>query len=185
MTFDGTDLRNVRVRDVRKRIGIVTQESVLFDDTVMDNIRYGSPWATDGEVHEAAKRAYAHQFITSKLAHGYQTRVGTGGNRLSGGQRQRIALARAILRDPEILILDEATSQIDVESERLIHQVLEKFVCGRTVVMITHRPSTLALADRIVVMDQGRIVDVGCFDELAGRCNLFRRLSHLDQREIA
>jgi ATP-binding cassette subfamily B protein/subfamily B ATP-binding cassette protein MsbA len=185
VTFDGTDLRNVRVRDVRQRIGIVTQESVLFDDTVLDNIRYGSPWATDGEVHEAAKRAYAHQFITSKLAHGYQTRVGTGGNRLSGGQRQRIALARAILRDPEILILDEATSQIDVESERLIHQVLEKFVCGRTVVMITHRPSTLALADRIVVMDQGRIVDVGCFDELAGRCNLFRRLSHLDQREIA
>ena len=185
VTFDGTDLRNVRVRDVRGRIGIVTQESVLFDDTVMDNIRYGSPWATDSEVHEAAKRAYADHFITSKLAHGYQTRVGTRGNRLSGGQRQRIALARAILRDPEILILDEATSQIDVESERLIHQVLEKFVRGRTVVMITHRPSSLALADRIVVMDQGRIVDVGCFDELADRCNLFRRLSHLDRREIA
>ena len=185
VTFDGTDLRNVRMRDVRKRIGIVTQESVLFDDTIMDNIRYGSPWATDEEVRDAAKRAHAHQFITGKLACGYQTCVGTGGSQLSGGQRQRVALARAILRDPEILILDEATSQIDVESERLIHKVLEKFVRGRTVVMITHRPSTLSLADRIVVMDQGRIVDVGTFEELAARCDLFRRLSHLNRREIA
>lgn len=185
VTFDGTDLRNARVRDVRKRIGIVTQESVLFDDTVMENIRYGSPWATDEQVYDAAKRAHAHQFVMSKLEETYQTRVGTGGSRLSGGQRQRVALARAILRDPEILILDEATSQIDVESERLIHQVLEKFVRGRTVVMITHRPSTLALANRIVVMDHGRIVDMGSFDELAARCNLFRRLSHLDQRESA
>ena len=185
VTFDGTDLRNVRVRDVRKRIGIVTQESVLFDDTVRNNIRYGSPWATDEQVCKAAKRAHAHKFITDKLAEGYQTHVGTSGNRLSGGQRQRIALARAILRDPEILILDEATSKIDVESERLIHQVLKKFVQGRTVFMIAHRPSSLALADRIVVMNHERIVDVGSFEELAERCDLFRRLSHLDQRKSA
>jgi subfamily B ATP-binding cassette protein MsbA len=136
-------------------------------------------------VIEAAGQAHAHRFITEKLADGYETWCGPGGNRLSGGQQQRIALARAILRDPEILILDEATSQIDVESERLIHEVLEKFVQGRTVFLITHRPSTLALADRIVVMDQGRIKDAGRFEELSARCELFRRLAHLDYRESA
>lgn len=179
ITFDGIDLRNVRLRDLRVRIGIVTQETLLFDDTVLENIRYGSPGASDTEVCDAARQAHAHRFITEKLADGYQTTLGTGGNRLSGGQRQRVALARAILRDPEILILDEATSQIDVESERLIHDVLEQFVKGRTVFMITHRPSTLALADRIVVMDHGRIADVGTFDKLATRCKLFRRMTHL------
>ncbi len=183
--IDGTDIRDVRVRDLRDRIGVVTQETVLFDDTIAENIRYGSPGASDEQVIEAAKQAHAHRFITEKLSDGYQERCGTGGNRLSGGQRQRIALARAILSDPEILILDEATSQIDVESERLIHDVLEHFVQNRTVFMITHRPSTLALADRIVVIDHGQIVDVGTIDQLSGRCELFRRLAHLDYRESA
>jgi len=185
VTIDGVDLRNVRIRDLRNRVGIVTQETLLLDDTVAYNIRYGSPGATQEAVEQAARQAHAHRFVTETLSEGYLTMCGAGGQRLSGGQRQRLALARAILRDPEILILDEATSQIDVESERLIHEVLEKFVQGRTTFMITHRPSTLALADRIVVMDQGRVVDVGDFDELNGRCDLFRRLAHLDYRESA
>ena len=185
VTLDGVDLRSLRLRDLRARLGIVTQETLLFDDSVANNIRYGSPGAAQDEVEAAARRAHAHQFITDKLAAGYETPCGGKGNRLSGGQRQRIALARAILRDPEILILDEATSQVDVESERLIHDVLEKFVQGRTAIMITHRPSTLALADRIVVMQQGRILDIGTYDELSGRCQLFRSLAQLEYRESA
>jgi len=185
VTIDGIDLRNVRVRDLRNRIGVVSQETLLFDDTVANNIRYGSLEATEEQVIEAARQANAHDFIAGKLSERYQTLCGSGGNRLSGGQRQRLALARAILRDPEILILDEATSQIDVESERLIHEVLDRFVKNRTVFMITHRPSTLELADRIVVMDQGRIVDVGTMEELSQRCELFRRLAHLDYRQSA
>jgi ATP-binding cassette subfamily B protein/subfamily B ATP-binding cassette protein MsbA len=185
IVVSGLDLREIRHRDLRERVGIVTQETLLFNDSVLENIRYGRPEATQAEIEEAAKRAHAHRFITETLNSGYHTWVGPSGNRLSGGQRQRIALARAILRDPDILILDEATSQIDVESERLIHQVLEEFTKGRTAIIITHRPSTLELADRIVVMDAGRIVDVGTFSQLAGRCELFRRLAHIEYRESA
>jgi ABC-type multidrug transport system fused ATPase/permease subunit len=185
VAISGFDLRDVRTADLRQRIGVVTQETLLFDDTVLNNIRYGTPEATEEQVIEAAKQAHAHRFVTTVLADGYQTICGPSGNRLSGGQRQRLALARAILRDPEILILDEATSQIDVESERLIHEVLERFVQNRTVFMITHRPSTLALANRIVVMEEGRIVDVGTFDDLAGRCELFCRLAHLNSPAAA
>jgi ATP-binding cassette subfamily B protein/subfamily B ATP-binding cassette protein MsbA len=181
----GIDLRDVRMSDLRQRIGVVTQETLLFDDTVLNNIRYGTPEATEEQVIEAAKQAHAHRFVTTTLSDGYQTLCGPSGNRLSGGQRQRLALARAILRDPEILILDEATSQIDVESERLFHEVLERFVQNRTVFLITHRPTTLALADRIVVMEEGRIVDVGKFDDLAGRCELFCRLAHLNSPAAA
>ena len=185
VSIGGVDLRDVRRRELRDRIGIVSQETLLFNDTVAENIRYGRSSATRAEVIEAAQRAHAHRFITEVLSDGYETVVGPGGNRLSGGQRQRIALARAILRDPEILILDEATSQIDVESERLIHEVLEVFTRDRTALIITHRPSTLDLADRIVVMDAGRIVDVGTYRQLADRCLLFRKLAHLELRESA
>lgn len=173
------DLRDLRRRELRQRIGIVSQQTHLFDDTVMNNIRYGSPQASDEAVIEAARKAHADRFITEKLRDGYATMVGSGGGRLSGGQRQRIALARAILRDPEILILDEATSQIDIESEQLIHQALESFITNRTAIMITHRLSTLALADRVIVMEAGRIIDTGRHGELLQRCALYGRLHEI------
>ncbi|MCA9241404.1 MAG: ABC transporter ATP-binding protein, partial [Planctomycetales bacterium] len=135
--LDDVDIRDIRLRELRKRIGIVSQQALVFNDSVAANIAYGSPNATREEVEAAAHQAYAHAFITGKLARGYDTVIGPNGNRLSGGQRQRITLARAILRDPEILILDEATSQIDVESERLIHKALEKFTRARTTLLIT------------------------------------------------
>jgi ATP-binding cassette, subfamily B, bacterial MsbA len=183
--LDGIDLRHVRLRELRTQIGIVTQETVLFDDTVFNNIRYGCPHASREAVVEAARQAHAHKFIEQKLEQGYQTVVGPGGGRLSGGQRQRIALARAILRDPAILILDEATSQIDLESEQLIHKVLEQFTRNRTTIIVTHRLATLALADRVAVLEGGRIADLGTHDQLMTRSDLYRRLHQIQFRETA
>ena len=183
--LDDVDLRDVRVRDLRRLVGVVTQQTLLFDDSVFNNIRYGSMSASRDEVIEAAKQAHAHRFIEDKLDRGYETIVGPGGNRLSGGQRQRLSLARAILRNPDILILDEATSQIDVESEQLIHKALEHFVRHRTAIIITHRLSTLELADRIMVMEGGRIIDLGTHDELIRRCDIYQRLREIQFRQSA
>ncbi len=183
--LDGVDLRDVRLQDLRAQIGLVTQETLLFDDTVLNNIRYGCPQASREDVIEAARQAHAHKFIEQKLEDGYDTIVGQGGGRLSGGQRQRIALARAILRDPAILILDEATSQIDLESEQLIHKVLEQFIRHRTTLIVTHRLATLALADRIIVVQGGRIEDIGTHEQLLGRSELYARLHQIQFRETA
>jgi ATP-binding cassette subfamily B protein/subfamily B ATP-binding cassette protein MsbA len=182
--LDGVPLGKMRLRDLRGQIGVVTQETVLFDDTVFNNIRYGRPRATTEEVIEAARRAHAHRFIEHDLPDGYQTMTGTLGGRLSGGQRQRIALARAILRDPAILILDEATSQIDLESEQAIQQVLETFIRNRTTILITHRMAALSLAGRIVVMEEGRIIDAGTHPEMLARCGLYQRLHQLQFEDL-
>ena len=178
-------IRDLSIQDLRRRISIVTQQTILFDDTVMNNIRYGSPRASDEDVVHAAKKAHAHGFIMDKLDHGYSTNVGESGGRLSGGQRQRISLARAILRDPQIMLLDEATSQIDPESEQLIHNALQQFTKNRTTVMITHRLSTLSLAHQILVLNEGKIIDLGTHDQLASRCELYQRLYQLRLKESA
>lgn len=176
VTMDGISLKEMRTRDLRRRIGLVTQRTVIFDDTILNNIRYGSPHASREEVIKAAKQAYADEFICTKTPSGYDSFLGSNGIRLSGGQMQRIALARAFLRSPDILILDEATSQIDLESERLIHEALAKFLVGRTGIMITHRPTTLALAHRVAVIDHGKVADVGSHAELSERNPFYQSL---------
>jgi ATP-binding cassette subfamily B protein/subfamily B ATP-binding cassette protein MsbA len=172
---DGQDIRHVNLRSLRQQIGIVTQETVLFDDTIYHNIRYGNRRARQEEVERAAQRAFAHDFII-KLPKGYDTRVGEAGSKLSGGQKQRLALARAILRDPRILILDEFTSQSDAESENLIHRALREFMRHRTTFVITHRLNTLEIADRIVVLDGGRVEAVGTHADLLRNCPAYQRL---------
>ena len=173
---DGVPLHEANLRSLRKQLGVVTQDTVLFDDTIANNIAYGKPGATPDEVEAAAKKAHAHEFIVTLTA-GYQTRTGDmAASKLSGGQKQRIALARAILRDPRILILDEFTSQIDGESEAKIHEALREFVVGRTTFLITHRRSTLELASRIVVMEEGRIQAIGTHSELLLSSPTYRRL---------
>lgn len=171
--INGRDVREYTVRSLRDCIGIVTQETVLFNDTIANNIAYGKTGATRQEIIEAALRAHAHEFV-SRLPQGYDTVIGDRGVRLSGGEAQRIAIARAILKNPPILILDEATSALDSESERLVQQALEELMAKRTVFAIAHRLSTVAHADRIVVLDGGRIVERGTHDELLRRGGMYR-----------
>lgn len=180
----GRDIRRFRLHDLRNAVGYVTQQTMLFSDTVASNIRYGSPNATDEQVVAAARRAHAHEFIR-QLPDGYDSAIGEHGGKLSGGQRQRLALARAILKDAPILVLDEATSQIDPESEVLIHRSLADFIRGRTTIMITHRLSTLELADRILVMGDGAVVDCGTHNELLERCAAYQRLRASQLQEAA
>jgi subfamily B ATP-binding cassette protein MsbA len=179
----GTDIRDVTQATLRSQIAVVTQEVILFNDTIRNNIALGRPGATDAQIIEAARHAHADTFIREK-PDGYDAVIGEAGVTLSGGQRQRIAIARAILRDAPILILDEATSALDSESERAVHQALEQLMHGRTTLCIAHRLSTVHNADRIVVLDHGRIADTGTHAELLERDGIYRKLHDLQFADI-
>jgi ATP-binding cassette subfamily B protein len=175
---DGTDISKVRLKDLRSRMALVPQDVSIFADTVAENIRYGAEHATQADIEEAARVANADAFIRA-LDDGYETHLGERGVMLSGGQRQRIAIARAVLRDPTILLLDEATSALDAESEQAVREALEQVMKGRTTLVITHRLATAQRADRIIVIDEGRIVEHGTHSELARKGGLYMRLSEL------
>ena len=179
--IDGTDVRDFRLGSLRAGLGIVSQETVLFHDTVRSNIAYGTPGASLERVRDAARVACAHDFI-ERLPDGYDTIVGERGTSLSGGQRQRIAIARAVLRDPPVLVLDEATSALDTESERLVQEAMQRLLAGRTVFVIAHRLSTIQRADLIVVVDGGRIVQQGTHAGLMEEGGVYRRLRDLQFR---
>ncbi len=178
IAIDGTDIRDFELRTLRDELGVVSQETVLFHDTVRANICYGMHDVTDEEVERAARAAFAHEFVL-ELEAGYETVVGERGTQLSGGQRQRIAIARAVLRDPPILILDEATSALDTESERLVQRAMEGLLEGRTVFVIAHRLSTVQRADLILVLREGRIQEEGTHGDLLEKGGLYRRLYEL------
>ncbi len=175
ITVDGYDLRKAKIKSLRSQIGLVPQESMLFGTTIRENIVYGRPDATEEEIITAAKAANAHEFILG-LPNGYETMVGERGASLSGGQRQRIAIARALLKNPRILILDEATSALDNESERLVQEALDRLMRSRTTLVIAHRLSTVQYSDKIVVLDEGAIVETGTHDALLARNGLYKRL---------
>jgi subfamily B ATP-binding cassette protein MsbA len=180
--IDGRDVRDVTLESLRAQIGIVTQETVLFDDSVAANIAYGRPDASPVEVEAASRAAHAHEFIVG-LPQGYETRIGERGQRLSGGQRQRIAIARALLRDSPILIFDEATSALDAESEQLVREALATLMVNRTSVVIAHRLSTVRRADAIAVLEQGRVVETGTHESLLAKGGLYAKLYELQLRE--
>jgi len=178
--FDGTDIREVTQESLRRQIGVVNQESILFNDTIFNNISFANEHATQEEVEQAAKIANAHEFII-KTEKGYQTNIGDRGSKLSGGQKQRICIARAVLKNPPIMLLDEATSALDTESEKLVQDSLYKLMENRTTVVIAHRLSTIQSADLIVVVEAGRIVEQGNHQELILQNGLYKRLIDMQQ----
>jgi subfamily B ATP-binding cassette protein MsbA len=173
--IDGIDIRRLRLQDLLRQIALVDQETILFNDTIANNIRYGNSHASDAEVEAAARAAFAHEFIL-ELPQGYETNIGDRGVRLSGGQRQRLCIARAILKDAPILILDEATSALDTESEQMVQDALNNLMKNRTTFVIAHRLSTILHADRIVVLESGRVVESGTHDELIKADGLYQKL---------
>jgi len=182
--IDGTDICDFKLEELRKQIGFVLQDTVLFYGSVAENIAYGKPGATHEEMIKAARLANAEEFI-SKMPHGYNTLVGERGLTLSGGQRQRIGIARAIIRDSPILILDEPTAALDTESEKIVMEALEKLMKGRTVIIIAHRLSTICDCDKIFVMKDGEVIDAGTHDELIDHGELYAELYHLQTRASA
>jgi ABC-type multidrug transport system fused ATPase/permease subunit len=178
ISFDGKDARDIPLTQLRKQMALVPQDVLLFGGTIYENIAYGRPEATTAEVEEAARKANAHEFI-NRFPEGYQTVVGERGIKLSGGQRQRIAIARAILKDPAILILDEATSSLDSESEALVQEALETLMQNRTSFVIAHRLSTIRNADKIIVLEHGVVRESGTHQELMGIDGLYKSLNML------
>jgi subfamily B ATP-binding cassette protein MsbA len=181
--IDDIDIKHVTLASLRSQIGLVTQETMLFNDTVRANIALGHPAAGLEDIVNAAKAANAHRFI-SRLPKGYDTVIGERGDLLSGGERQRLAIARALVRSPSILILDEATSQLDAESEHLIAEAIEQLCRDRTVLLIAHRLSTVRIAHRIVLVQEGRIVEQGRHDELLQKSPLYRRFCELQLIDV-
>ncbi|MFH1368266.1 MAG: ABC transporter ATP-binding protein [Elusimicrobiota bacterium] len=178
IAIDGTDIRKITIDSLRSQIGVVTQDTILFNESIKYNIAYGRDGASDEEIISAAKTANAHQFIL-KMPHGYDTVIGERGLKLSGGERQRVAIARAMLKNPPILILDEATSALDAESEKLVQEAIEHLMVDRTVLLIAHRLATVKKADRIIVVDKGKIVEIGTHHELLEKKGIYSRLHTL------